>query len=107
MAWDQYLTAIGAPVQTLNVAVPDFFKQLESQLKQVSLDDWKTYLSWHVIHSAAPILPSAFVNENFEFYGKALTGCERASAPMEAMRSVHGLRSRRSTRPEICRTDLR
>ena len=30
VAWDQYLTAIGAPVQTLNVAVPDFFKQLEA-----------------------------------------------------------------------------
>ena len=76
VSWDQYLKAIGAPVQTLNVAVPEFFKQLESELKQVSLDDWKTYLSWHVIHSAAPILPSAFVNENFEFYGKALTGAK-------------------------------
>lgn len=73
-AWDRYLPAIGAPVKTLNVAVPDFFKQLEAQLKSVSLDDWKTYLTWHVVHSAAPVLPSAFVNENFEFYGKALTG---------------------------------
>ena len=76
VAWDQYLKAIGAPVQTLNVAVPEFFKRLESEIKQVSLDDWKTYLSWHVIHSAAPILPSAFVNENFEFYGKTLTGAK-------------------------------
>ena len=74
ITWDKYLPSIGATVQTLNVAVPDFFKQLETQLKEVSLDDWKTYLTWHVIHSAAPILPSAFVNENFEFYGKALTG---------------------------------
>lgn len=76
VSWDQYLKAIGAPVQTINVAVPDFFKQLESQIKQVSLEDWKTYLSWHVVHSAAPILPAAFVNENFEFYGKALTGAK-------------------------------
>ncbi|HYI96747.1 MAG TPA: M13 family metallopeptidase N-terminal domain-containing protein, partial [Bryobacteraceae bacterium] len=70
IAWGKYLSGIGATVQTLNVAVPDFFKQLESQLKGVSLEDWKTYLTWHVIHAAAPILPSAFVNENFEFYGK-------------------------------------
>ena len=76
LAWDQYLKAIGAPVQTINVAVPDFFKQLETEIKQVSLDDWKIYLTWHVIHSAAPILPTAFVNENFEFYGKALTGAK-------------------------------
>jgi putative endopeptidase len=76
VAWDQYLKAIGAPVETLNVAVPEFFKQLETELKKVSLDDWKTYLSWHVIHSAAPVLPLAFVNENFEFYGKTLTGAK-------------------------------
>jgi endothelin-converting enzyme/putative endopeptidase len=72
--WERYLAAIGAPVKNLNVAVPDFFKQLEAQLKAVSLDDWKVYLTWHVVHSAAPVLPTAFVNENFEFYGKALTG---------------------------------
>lgn len=76
IAWDKYLPAIGAPVQTLNVAVPDFFKQLETQIKEVSLEDWKTYLTWHVVHAAAPILPTAFVNENFEFYGKALTGAK-------------------------------
>jgi putative endopeptidase len=74
IAWERYLLSIGAPVKTLNVAVPDFFKQLEAQIKAASLDDWKTYLTWHVVHSAAPILPSAFVNENFEFYGKTLTG---------------------------------
>jgi endothelin-converting enzyme/putative endopeptidase len=76
LAWDQYLKAIGAPVQSINVAVPDFFKQLETEITQVSLDDWKIYLTWHVIHSSAPILPTAFVNENFEFYGKALTGAK-------------------------------
>jgi endothelin-converting enzyme/putative endopeptidase len=74
IAWEKYLTGIGAPVKTINVAVPDFFKAMEAEIKAVSLDDWKTYLSWHVIHAAAPLLPSAFVNENFEFYGKTLTG---------------------------------
>ena len=76
IAWDKYLAAISAPVKTLNVAVPEFFKQLETQIKEVSLDDWKVYMTWHVVHSAAPILPTAFVNENFEFYGKALTGAK-------------------------------
>lgn len=72
--WERYLSGIGAPVKTLNVAVPDFFQQMEAQLKGISLEDWKTYLTWHVVHAAAPILPAAFVNENFEFYGKTLTG---------------------------------
>jgi len=74
IAWDKYLPAISAPVKTLNVAVPEFFKQLETQIKEVSLEDWKVYMTWHLVHSAAPILPQAFVSENFEFYGKALTG---------------------------------
>lgn len=74
--WKTYLTGVGAPVDSLNVAVPDFFKGLEQQIKEVSLDDWKTYLSWHVVHSNAPLLPTAFVNENFDFYGKTLTGAK-------------------------------
>jgi endothelin-converting enzyme/putative endopeptidase len=74
--WTSYLAAVGAPVPTLNVAVPEFFKQLDSQIKAVSLDDWKVYLSWHALRAAAPLLPAAFVNQDFEFYGKALTGAK-------------------------------
>ena len=35
---------------------------------------WKIYLRWHLIHHAAPALSSKFVDENFDFYGKTLTG---------------------------------
>ena len=49
--WNVYLTGIGAPsAQVLNVTEPDFFKQLNTTLKATSLDDWKTYLRWHVLH---------------------------------------------------------
>ena len=73
--WPQYLEGIGSTkVDSLNVAEPDFFKQFDSTLKSTSLDDWKTYLRWHVVHSNAQILPAAFVNENFAFYGKTLQG---------------------------------
>jgi endothelin-converting enzyme/putative endopeptidase len=40
----------------------------------MKLDDLKTYLKWHVISDAAAWLPKAFVDENFAFYGKRLTG---------------------------------
>ena len=71
----KYLTDIGAPPLTsLNVAVPDFFKTLDTELKDVSLDDLKTYLRWHIVHSQARMLPAQFVDENFDFYGKTLTG---------------------------------
>jgi putative endopeptidase len=73
--WTQYLEGIGAPpVQSLNVAEPEFLKQFDAALKSASLEDWKTYLRWHVVHGNAPMLPAAFVNENFVFYSKTLQG---------------------------------
>jgi endothelin-converting enzyme/putative endopeptidase len=76
-AWPKYLQDIAAPpIQSLNVAVPDFFKAVESLLRSVSLEDWKTYLRWHLVHAYAPLLPEPFVKENFNFYGQTLTGAK-------------------------------
>jgi putative endopeptidase len=76
--WNQYFTDSGAPAfQSVNVAWPDFFKAVNDEIQSASLDDWKTYLRWHVVHSEAPLLPTAFVDENFNFYGKTLTGAKQ------------------------------
>src|SRR6516165_8000089 len=75
--WSQYFTDSGAPAfQSLNVAWPDFFRVVNSTISGASLDDWRTYLIWHVLHSQAPLLPTAFVEENFNFFGKTLTGAQ-------------------------------
>ncbi len=77
-AWDKYLAGIGAPsVANLNVTEPEFFKNLNAVVNATSLDDWKTYLRWHVVHSNAPMLPAAFVDENFNFFSKALQGTKQ------------------------------
>ncbi|MGZ4896059.1 MAG: M13 family metallopeptidase [Candidatus Angelobacter sp.] len=71
----QYLSDLGTPKFTgLNVASPDFFKALDAELKTVSLDDLKTYLRWHLVRSQVQALPKAFVDEDFNFYGKTLQG---------------------------------
>jgi len=76
-AWPKYLAeAKIPPIEMLNVAAPDFFKNLDSLIQATSLDEWKTYLRWHLVHSQAPLLPTPFVNENFNFYGKVLTGAK-------------------------------
>jgi putative endopeptidase len=76
-AWPKYLSETSTPpIETLNVAVPDFFTRLDSLIKNTSLDDWKAYLTWHLVHSQAALLPTPFVNENFNFYGKTLTGAK-------------------------------
>jgi putative endopeptidase len=77
-AWPAYFTKIGAPkLQSLNVTAPLFFKTLNEELNTESLDNWKTYLRWHLVHANAPQLSSAFLNENFGFYGKTLRGQEQ------------------------------
>lgn len=74
-SWDVYLAGIGAPLtQVLNVTEPEFFKHMDSVLKTASLEDWKTYLRWQVVHANARMLPARFVNENFSFFNKALVG---------------------------------
>ena len=75
--WSQYFTDSGAPeFQDLNVAWPDFFKAVDSAIGAFSLDEWKTYLRWHLLHSEAVLLPTPFVEANFDFYGKTLTGAK-------------------------------
>jgi putative endopeptidase len=75
--WPKYFVSAGAgEVKTLNVAEPDFFRNMDKVLSARSLDDWKTYLSWHLVHAEADMLTEAFVAEDFNFYGKALTGAK-------------------------------
>jgi putative endopeptidase len=75
--WNSYLRAVGQPqLQDLNVGQPEFFKALDAQLTATSLDDWKTYLRWHVVDSAASALPEKFVSEDFDFRGRILTGAK-------------------------------
>src|SRR5215471_5539651 len=78
--WNVYLQGIGAPsTASLNVTEPEFFKQLDTVVKSASLDDWKTYLRWQVLHGGATMLPAKFVNENFNFFSKTLLGTKELS----------------------------
>ncbi len=73
--WDRYFADLGlSQVASLNVAAPEFFKTMETLLKTEKLSAWKTYLRWHQIHAQARWLPDAFVQEDFDFYGRKLTG---------------------------------
>jgi putative endopeptidase len=59
---------------TLNVATPDFFKAVNELIEKEPADAWKAYFRWHTLHSEAENLPKAFYDENFEFFGKTLSG---------------------------------
>jgi endothelin-converting enzyme/putative endopeptidase len=73
--WQAYFSKVGLPsLGSLNVASPGFFKAMNEELDKESLSDFKTYMRWHLVHADAPFLSSVFVNENFAFYSKTLSG---------------------------------
>ncbi len=76
-SWESYFKAVGHPeFKEINVGQPDFFKALDAQLTATSIAEWKTYLRWHLVNSAAPGLSERFVQEDFDFRGKTLTGAK-------------------------------
>ena len=73
--WEQYFKKVGLPsLKSLNVVAPGFFKGMNAELEKEDLGTWKAYLRWKLVHANAMHLSSAFVQENFNFYGKTLTG---------------------------------
>jgi putative endopeptidase len=76
-SWDTYFRNVGFPqIHAVNVGQPEFFQALDKQLKSVPISDWKIYLRWHLIRASAPALSSKFVDENFNFNGRILTGAK-------------------------------
>jgi putative endopeptidase len=75
--WQAYFVALKAPqFEIVNAAPPSFFKELNAQLASASLDDWKSYLRFHLVNGYAEYLPAAFVNEDFAFNRKYLRGAQ-------------------------------
>jgi putative endopeptidase len=76
-AWPDYFRKIGDTQQTdVIVAQPDYFKAMDQQLTAVAIPDWQTYMRWQLVHWAAPSLATQFVDENFNFYGRTLSGTQ-------------------------------
>jgi putative endopeptidase len=58
---------------SITVNNPSFFKTVDILLTALPLEDWKTYLRWHVLNSASNYLSTRFTDENFAF-NKVLSG---------------------------------
>ncbi len=73
--WNIYLENVGVTgIENVIIGQPEFFVALNNELKRVSVNDWKTYLRWHLIDASSSKLSDDFVNEHFDFYGKTLLG---------------------------------
>jgi endothelin-converting enzyme/putative endopeptidase len=73
--WPEYFQALNVdPRVVLNVDQPKFMQEFQRQLQQTPLTDWKTYLTWQVLLTAAPALSTPFVQEDFAFNQQYLQG---------------------------------
>ncbi|HEX7830444.1 MAG TPA: M13 family metallopeptidase [Thermoanaerobaculia bacterium] len=73
--WPAFFQSIALnDLKALNVAQPEFFKEASRLLDEAPLESWKAYLRWNLLDSAAPLLSSKFVNQDFAFRGVALSG---------------------------------
>jgi putative endopeptidase len=75
LLWDVYFTGrdVADPAYVI-VGQPEFFTAVNGLVQERPLVDWKVYLRWHLAHASAPYLPTAFEEENFNFYGRVLSG---------------------------------
>jgi putative endopeptidase len=74
-SWSKYFERLGlADLETFSFAQPKFFAEIDTLLEELPLDSWKSYLRWHVVNNAAPYLSAAFVEQDFDFYGRTLQG---------------------------------
>ncbi len=75
--FDRYLKLVNAPQSPHYIVTsPGFFKGLEELLLERSLDQWKTYLRWQLLHGSAPGLGDSFFSENFDFFSRTLVGAK-------------------------------
>ncbi len=65
------------PLREVNLAQPAFFQEVGRMVQEVPVDNWKTYLRWHLLNAYASTLSSAFVAEDFHFNGTVLSGIPR------------------------------
>ena len=77
--FDAWAAAAGVPTSALAetiVSQPSYVEGLAQLLVDDELEAWRDWLRWQLVHTAAPYLSSAFVEENFAFYGRTLSGTD-------------------------------
>jgi len=72
--WDTYLEQTGFKAPELNIAQPEPIKNVIGIINETSLNDWKSYLTYHTVKNNAGLLSEDIYLANFDFYGRTLSG---------------------------------
>ena len=62
------------------VTQPDYLPHAARIWQETDLEDLKAWAAWHIVHGRATLLSGAFVEENFDFYGRTLQGTDELRA---------------------------
>jgi putative endopeptidase len=91
--WKGFFQQIGVPsIQELSVAQPENLKEVIKIFNEASVEDEKAYMEWNLIDAAASYLSDEISQQNFEFYGRVLSGRQEQSPRWKrAVSSVNGL----------------
>lgn len=74
-AWDVFFSTLGVNnLEEVNIGQPASLKEVNDIIDTVALEDQIAYLQWNLINSAANYLSDDFVAQNFDFYGKTMSG---------------------------------
>ncbi|MDP9122646.1 MAG: M13 family metallopeptidase, partial [Acidobacteriota bacterium] len=77
-SWDAFLQASGAPpAASFNVVQPDFLRAMDELLRTLPIEQWRSYLRWHLVKPFAEWLPGPWARENFAFVGATLAGARQ------------------------------
>ena len=74
---DVYVDELGGSPETFAEVIvrqPSFFEHLESVLTSTPIETWREYLTVKAIRGSAAYLSKDFVETNFDFYGRTLSG---------------------------------
>ncbi len=73
--WNLFFETLGLKNPgDINVGQVKFFKGVSKLMDETDLDTWKAYLTWNLLDASANYLSKDFVEQNFDFYGKTLSG---------------------------------
>ncbi|HEX3223843.1 MAG TPA: M13-type metalloendopeptidase [Nocardioides sp.] len=75
--WEAFIRNLGGSDETIAetcVRQPSYLEHLSRALAEVPIEDWRAWLAVRVLRTVAPYLPNDFVETNFDFYGRTLSG---------------------------------
>lgn len=85
---DEYIETLGLKLDKVNVGQVEYIKNLNGILQKADFNTVKNYLATRAISEAAPYLSKAFVDANFDFYSKTMSGIKEQRPRWKRISSV-------------------